>query len=62
MRVGSKVRVVSPWDTHCGLRGEVTQMVPYVMVRLFHERLPIRFSERDLITEEESTPHLTAGE
>lgn len=62
MKVGDRVRVIAPWNTYVGLRGEVTQTTPYLMVRLFHERLPMRFDARDLITEEESTPHMTAGE
>lgn len=62
MRTGCKVRIVAPWNTYFGLRGEVTQTSPFLMVKLHHERLPMRFDARDVITEEESTPHLTAGE
>lgn len=62
MRVGDPVKVIAPWNSFYGLRGIVTEMKPVLMVHLHSERLPMAFDARDVITEEESTPHMTAGE
>lgn len=43
-----------------GMKGEVTQVSPYVMVLLDGERLPLRFDARDF-DRVESEPHMTAG-
>lgn len=48
-RVGDRVIVVAP--SFVGMRGEVTDVKPILLVRLDGERLPLHFGEREVIDE-----------
>lgn len=62
MKRGDAVLVVAPWSSFHGMRGEVTQAEPHVMVLLDGETKPLRMGATEIIPAEESTRHIGGAE
>lgn len=60
--VGDRVRVVAHWSTFVGMGGLVTQVTPWLMVRLDGDKHPLRIEEPSVVLDEPSTVNLTGAE
>lgn len=63
MKVGERVIVVASWSSFFRQHGEITQVDPFVMIRLDgDDPRPIRVGEREVIPEEESQRSIGGAE
>jgi hypothetical protein len=60
--VNDRVKVVAHWSSFRGMRGTVTQVAPYLMVRLDGDRYSLRIEEPSVEREEASTTNLSGAE
>ena len=62
MRKGDRALFVASWSSWRGMRGEVKETSPHLMILLDGDRLPIRVHPRECIPEEPSEVSLTGAE
>lgn len=59
---GDRVLVFAYWSSFYKMAGTVTQVAPYLMVRVDGDSYPIRMGDRECVRLEESRHHVGGAE